>query len=130
VRRLIAICPGFAQAWQAHLDWWEGEPAGDYNDVGALAQWVVERIGAGELDCLPALFQDVEAILEDASDELRNLLLVGFLEDVQNVAANTGVDPDVVLPFLGPESRKGWFDLIKFWHGPDGSGWVGRRPDS
>jgi len=130
VRRLVRVCPGFAEAWRKHLDWWGGEPAGEYNDLGELAEWVVKQITAGELDCFPALFSEVEVLLDGASDELNILLVVGFLEDLQNIAVNTGADPDVVLSFLGRESRKGWFELIKMRHGPDGFGWVGQKGDS
>jgi hypothetical protein len=129
VERLVAVCSGFNDAWQAHRDWWKGEPAGDYNDLGALAQWVVDRMAAGEHDCFATLFSELEALLSNASPKLRDLLVVGFLEDIQNVSTNRGIDPDVVLPFLGRESRRGWFDLIRLWHGPDGTGWPGQKHD-
>jgi hypothetical protein len=127
VRRLVEVCPGFTEAWRVHLESWKGKPAGEYNDLGALADWVVKQIATGEMDCFPQLFREVEELLLGATEELRDLLVIGFLEDLQNVSVNNDVDPDVILSFLGRESRKGWFDLIKFWHGPDASGWVGQK---
>ena len=129
MRRLVASCPGFNDAWQAHVRYWEGEPAGEYNDLGEMAEWLVEQMAAQKLDCFPALFGEVEAMLENSSPELRDLLVVGLLEDIQNASTNTNVDPDIALAFLGPQSRKGWFELIRMWHGPDASGWVGRKSD-
>jgi hypothetical protein len=129
VERLVAACSGFKDAWQAHREQWKGEPAGDYNDLGVLAQWVVDRMAAGDHDCFAMLFSELEALLSNASPELRDLLVVGFLEDIQNVSTNRDIDPDVVLPFLGRESRRGWFDLIRLWHGPDGTGWSGQKHD-
>jgi hypothetical protein len=129
VRRLVSVCPAFNDAWQAHLRYWEGEPAGEYNDLGALALWLVDQMDARRLECFPALFGEVEVLLGKASPELRDLLVVGLLEDIQNVSTNRGVDPDVALSFLGPQSRGGWFELIRMWHGPDGSGWVGQKTD-
>ncbi len=129
VRRLVAACPSFDKAWQAHLAWWKGEPAGEYNDLGALAEWVVDQMAEGHLGCFDTLFNEVELLLTGANAELRNLLVIGFLEDIQNIAANRETDPDIVLPFLGPETRKGWFELINMWHGPGGEGWPGRKDD-
>ena len=130
VRRLVTACPGFSDAWQAHLQWWEGEPAGEYNDLGELAQWIVGRMAEGDVECFSTLFTEVEALLRDASTEIRNLLVIGLLEDIQNVAVNGSLDPDLILPYLGPESRKGWFELIEMWHGPGGAGWPGKKQDS
>lgn len=130
VRRLVEACTGFADAWHAHVEWWEGEPAGEYNDLGELAQWVVERMGDKDFECFSTLFNEVETLLTDASIELRTLLVIGFLEDIQNLAANRQIDPDMVLPFLGPEARRGWFELIRMWHGPHGEGWPGQRHET
>jgi hypothetical protein len=130
VRRLVGICPDFRDAWEAHLDYWNGEPAGEYNDLGALAQWLVDRMEAQNTSCFPALFKDFEDLLASSDANRRDLLVVGFLEDVQNVSSNRKVNPDVVLPFLGPESRKGWFELVRSWHGQDGAGWTGQKHDS
>lgn len=130
VNRLVAACPDFDGAWQDHLEYWKGEPAGEYFDLGALAQWIVDQVAAQRLDCFEALFNELEILLGGASDELRDLLVVGFLEGLQNVAANRGIDPDVALRFLGPESRRGWFQLITMWHGPDGTGWVGQKREN
>jgi len=126
-RRLVAVCPEFSQAWRKHLDWWDGEPAGEYNDVAALAHWIVEQMAANNLDCFPALFGEVETTLEAAGPRLRDLLVVGLLEDIQNISAHGAADPDIALAFLGPESRMGWFELIRSWHGADGTGWAGQK---
>lgn len=127
VSRLVGTCPDFKDAWRAHLDYWNGEPAGEYIDLGALAQWVVDRMDSNDAGCFPALFKELEELLAPAGAELRDLLVVGLLEDIQNVSANRKVNPDLVLPYLGPESRKGWFELIRSWHGPGGAGWPGQK---
>lgn len=129
VARLIRVCPGFKDRWEAHVVQWERQPAGYYNDLGALAHWVVDRMAVSDLACLPELFREFEAILDGANEDTRDLLVVGFLEDLQNIAANREIEPDLVLPFLGPLSRAGWFELIASWHGPEGSGWPGQKKD-
>jgi hypothetical protein len=92
-----------------------------------LANWLVDEMSAGRLDGFSDIFREVEALLAEADEEIRDLLVVGILEDIQNIATNRNVDPDLVLPFLGPESRKGWFHLIRYWHEPAGEGWPGQR---
>lgn len=44
VERLVAACSGFKDAWQAHREQSKGERAVDYNDLGVLAQRVVDRM--------------------------------------------------------------------------------------
>jgi hypothetical protein len=39
--------------------------------------------------------------------------VIGLLEDIQNVSKDDHVDPDFALSYLGPESRKEWFFLIR-----------------
>src|ERR1039457_6616925 len=127
--RLVAACSGFEETWLQRRAEWGSEQGGHYNDLGALAVWLVDRMAARQLDCFDHLFDELEALLADPSAELRELLVVGFLEDIQNVASNHRVDPDIVLPFLGPEARKGWFELIRMWHGDAGAGWPGQTED-
>ena len=130
VDRLVAVCTGFHETWLQRRDSWGSEQGGHYNDLGALATWMVDQMEARKVGCFDELFDELETLLEDPSAELRDLLVVGFLEDLQNVATNRHVDPDIVLPFLGPQARKGWFELIRMWHGDTGSGWPGRRDDA
>jgi hypothetical protein len=129
VQRLVAACPGFAETWNKHRANWGLERAGDYNDLGVLALWLVDQMAGGRLDCFPELFGELELLLAAASEEVRDLLVVGFLEDLQNIAANRQIDPDLALNFLGTESRRGWFELIRSWHGPTGTGWPGQRAE-
>ena len=83
----------------------------------------------GKLDCFSALFDEVERSLTAADSEVRDMLVIGLLEDIQNISTWGKIDPDIGLPFLGPESRKGWFELIRMWHGRPGDGWPGQKED-
>jgi hypothetical protein len=116
VERLVAICPGFAPHWLRYLSSWEGTPSGEYNHMGALAEWVVSCMAIGELDCFSMLFEEVESLLVGASTDVRNVLVIGLLEDIQYMSVDRRVGPDIALRFLGPESRKEWFDLVRTVH--------------
>lgn len=113
VRRLIAVCPEFAPHWLQYLDSWEGNPSGEYNDMSALADWVVNRMAVGALDCFARLFDEVESLLVGSTTDVRNVIVIGLLEDIQNMSRDLGIDPDIALRYLGPESRKEWFFLIR-----------------
>jgi hypothetical protein len=113
VRRLVAVCPDFAPHWLQYLDSWEGKQSGEYNDMSALGEWVVNRMAAGILECMAELFDEVESLLVGASTEVRNVIVIGLLEDIQNMSRDLRVDPDIALSFLGPKSRKEWFLLIR-----------------
>ena len=96
--------------------------AGEYVRISVLAEWVVDRVAVGEGACLTELFNEVEAIMEVASDDVENLIVIGLLEDIQLYALGKlspkpdTLDPDVVLRLLGPLSRKAWFDMIaRYW---------------
>jgi hypothetical protein len=97
----------------AYLDSWEGKPSGEYNDISVLADWIVGRMAAGVTDCFPEVFDEVESLLVGATSEVRNVIVIGLLEDIQNVSKDQHVDPDIALSYLGPESRKEWFFLIR-----------------
>ena len=133
--RLILICPGFQHIWQRHLDWSDGKRFGEYVDLGILAEWVVDQMIAGQVDCFSSLFAEVETLLQDASSDVRNLLVIGLLEDIQLwVIGKYGskaseVDPDQLLPFLGNETRKEWFGLVRYWDHWEPGKWTGKRED-
>ena len=41
--RLVASFPGFRPRWERHLQLWNGEPAGGFNDMAEFVHFVVLR---------------------------------------------------------------------------------------
>jgi hypothetical protein len=119
--RLVAVCPGFAPYWLEYLDSTERVPTGEFNDISALAAWVIDRMAIGNFDCFAELFQEAENLLATGTTEVRDLVVIGLLEDIQYGTIDRRVDPDIALRFLGPESRKEWFFLVRHLH-PDWPG--------
>jgi hypothetical protein len=116
--RLIADFPDFRPRWEKHLDFWKGEPAGSYNDIVQFAHFIAEDLYAkGKIADLQHAFDLVEHWLANGSQNLRDLIAVGFLEDLQNVASWQEFGKEVFIPFLGPESRKAWNEIEKIWVG-------------
>jgi hypothetical protein len=119
LQRMITRCPGFEAAWN------EGvasriETAGQYNELAALAKWTVQSIGISERDCLMPVFAEVEHILESGVDaEVREMVVVGFLEEVLHLCREEGIDESRVASVLGPVTSGTWSELIRRLSGTD-----------
>jgi hypothetical protein len=122
VERLRAAARTIAPAWDAHLLQWHGEPAGFYNDVSVIAHHVVGLLGKGEVHEVRAVFAAVEQMLSNRlSDAAQDVLVVGFLEDVQNVTSHSDspTGSSAFVPLLGPATRAAWSKLHDSWGSRD-----------
>jgi hypothetical protein len=117
--RLVAEFPGFRPRWEKHLEYWEGKPpAGNYNDIAQFAHFVLKDLFLdGKNDEVQRAFDLMEYSLKDGSKSLQDLIVIGFFEDVQNLALGQGLALDSFVTFLGPKSREAWDELEKFWAG-------------
>ena len=116
--RLIAEFPGFRPRWEKHLEVWQGEPAGSYNDIAEFAHFVVQDLYPdGYTADLQRAFALMEHWLVNGNRNLRELIAIGFLEDVQNVASWRAFGKEAFVPFLGPQCRKAWDEIEKTWAG-------------
>ena len=62
-------------------------------------------------------FDLMEHWLKNGHVNVRELVVVGFLEDLQNLASQQPFGKEAFIPFLGPKSREAWDDLERFWAG-------------
>ncbi len=124
LQRLIFVCPDYLDRWRGkrandHVD--DIEPRLEYMEAGDVADWVVERMVAKDHACMAELFAVVEELLLTGSDEVQMLIKIGFLEAIQfglGEAADDGVEPDDLLHYFGPQTRKEWFDLLSWLNRP------------
>jgi len=63
------------------------------------------------------LFDMMEDWLKNGSNGVQELVVVGFFEDLQNLASQQTFGKEAFVPFLGPESREEWDELERFWAG-------------
>jgi hypothetical protein len=120
--RLIAEFPGFRTRWERHLEFWEGEPAGDYNDITEFVHFVViDLYPSGKIEEVQHAFDLMEYWLKNGSKGVRDLIVIGFLEDLQNLASRQPFSKEAFIRFLGPTSREAWDELERFWAGNPGS---------
>lgn len=116
--RLVAACPSFTLKWEEHKrEYFDEEDYLPYVALGEFNSHVVELYIEGATQELPSVFEEVERLHLEGDAYVKEAATVGFLEGVQNVIGNRGLNADVFLPFLGPESRKWWDQLNKFWAG-------------
>lgn len=90
---------------------------GPYSIVAELAGHLVARAEANSRAGFSDVFGAVEDGLRDATSDTRDLLIVGFLEDLQNISLNRGVPLESWLQWLGPETRSSWTVVERFWAG-------------
>ena len=90
---------------------------GHYIVLAELANHLVDKKRAGQTDGFDDLFNVVETLLGGASPDARDLIIVGFLEDIQNVWLNAGGDLASWTRWLGSSTASAWAALIKMWSG-------------
>ena len=118
VRRLVSAAGSIGPDWERHREDWDGTRAGFYNDVAVVARQVVALMAAGNRAELAEVFAEVESLLrQDLSRDANNLLIVGFLEDVQTITSHdeVGVASSAFAPFLGPTTLTAWVEVHGFW---------------
>jgi hypothetical protein len=82
-----------------------------------LANLLVARIRNQEISGFDNVFAKVEHHLIWNSAEIRQWLIVNFLETLKNVAIWADVDYEVFEQWLGPETYVAWRWLEKRWRG-------------
>lgn len=114
---MLKACPSVKDAWQEHLKFWEGKKAGDYNDIAVFAHHIVECYVQNKTKEIDDAFETIEQLIKDGSEEIRSIVVVGFIEDLQNIASHDDFGYKVFEPYLRPASRQGWNDIIEQWKG-------------
>ena len=113
--RLVVEFPGFRPRWEKHIESWEGKPAGYYNDITEFVHFIVRDLyPSGKIEEVQHAFDLMEYLLKNGNHGVRELVQIGFLEDLQNLASGQAFGKEAFVPFLGPKSREAWDELEKF----------------
>jgi hypothetical protein len=83
----------------------------------AVAQRLVERFQSQQVEGFDLIFSRVEERIIWSSPDLRQWLIVNFLEVLKNVSTWADLDYQVFEQWLGPESHVAWRWLEKRWQG-------------
>ena len=114
---LLEACPGFRSTWEAHLDYWNGEEPGAFNDAAEFARYLVECYERSDTSEFSVAFATIERILNEGDQEARDVAAIGVIEDLQTIGSNHSCGSDVFIEWLGPTSRVAWAQIEKMWEG-------------
>ena len=112
---LLSACPSFAEPWQRYVEAPGYEEDLLYLHLNEFASHVVTLLKAGETRELDAVFAMVETLHKDGDRSVCEAATIGILEGVQNIAEDTGFDPESFVPYLRAESASWWRRLNDFW---------------
>lgn len=116
--RLLREFPEFEPRWNRHLLEWNDKPAGDYNDISVFVKFVVDDLyPANQIPRLQRVFDLMEEWLAGGSQAVQELIVLGFFEDLQNIASWRPFGREAFIPFLGKNSRSEWEAIEKVWAG-------------
>lgn len=114
---------GFKEKWGKYIDETYDDYAKerlDYVDIAEISRNICDRISARQTNDFDKFFDNLELILNNCNSDLENLMIVGFIEGIQNIGGGqkinywTGFDK-----WLRPTTKKHWDDLIYSWEGAD-----------
>lgn len=105
-RSLIEVAPGFVSSSED-----------DSEVLQHMASWMVESAKAGETEPFAAIFEIVEHYIIFEGEEVKNLLIVGLLENLKNLSSWQDLDYAIFEQWLGPETHVAWRWLEKKWQG-------------
>ena len=112
----LEACASFTEKWKEYRAFADDEDL-LYVALGEFAHHVVELYQANRTDEFPAVIEIIEKLHLEGDAYVREAATIGMLEGIQNVAGNSGVNPEEFARYLKPESAKWWRQLNNFWKG-------------
>ena len=110
-------CLNIKKDWSEHLDFWEGEEAGGYNDISVIVHYVVKNYEHGKTEDFEEIFKTVENAVNSNNKETSGLAVVGFLEGILFVGSHKDIRIENYKKWLGKESLKSITELENFFDG-------------
>lgn len=115
---VLAACPAFRTRWDKHREFWQGQEAGIYNDLGEFAVFIVDdSYASGDIASVDAAFALIERFFAEGNQEVRDATGIGFLEDVRNLSSWRSFGTDPFAERLAPISRTAWAESEETWRG-------------
>jgi hypothetical protein len=112
--RIAAANDEVRRQWEAEVDSngiGHDEP---YNAIAVLARVLFDQSTEHGLE-VGDVFAAIEQELGAADGKARNLLIVGLLEDLQNLSLSRGRDLDTWVHRMGPATLAGWRMVERLW---------------
>lgn len=115
---ILSADPSFRPRWiEFTAEWSDQADPPLYLALADLARHVVECLKAQRTEKLDAIFAVVELWLTEGDAYVREAATTGMLESLQNMLGGNDRPSSAVEAWLGPESRRWWDKLDRFWSG-------------
>ncbi|PIE47240.1 MAG: hypothetical protein CSA42_04655 [Gammaproteobacteria bacterium] len=92
--------------WQQHLDFWEGEEAGYYNDVYVIVDYIISKYKASDFKDFEKIAQVIEMGVTSDNHETSELAIIGVLEGMLFMGSHDGIRVENFKGFLGKVSYR------------------------
>lgn len=119
---MLDASPSFRPIWDEFVAEWvpslEEDGQNDlpeYLALSELANHLIKRLEAGETQEFPAVFAVVENWINNGDAYVSEAAVVGLLEDLSSEVRYKTAKPVAFVPWMGPQSRKWWAEVIDFW---------------
>ena len=125
---MLAADPSFRPRWEEFVSEWADERERPlYLALGSLAEHLLERLGRGDTEGFDRIFAVVERWHTEGDCYVSEAASIGLLESLQNQSGGNdkkfsrrdGVSSAAVEPWLGPETKRWWDKLYRYWEGDD-----------
>jgi hypothetical protein len=117
---LVREFPAFREHWDEHIRYWNGQSPGMYLDMAEFVHFVVDDLFANDrIADLRRAFEIMERWLIGDDKAVGDIVLLGFLETLQNYASWRPFGNAIFVQFLGEQSRAEWNGLNRVWAGKD-----------
>lgn len=112
---LLREFPQFHGRMEEHLRRWGRDEAQCFG-MPVFAHFVIDELYEPDnYERVHAAFGQMEKFLRDGSQEVRELIGLGFLETLHNVASWKSYGSEAFVRFLGPETGRVWAELEALW---------------
>jgi hypothetical protein len=110
IERFERLLPGGVEVDADYLDL-------SYIRGARVANRVADDAVAGRTDYFETLFAHIEDVLGWATLDLREFIIVGVIEDIQNAILNRGSKLNDWHRWLGPRTLEAWDIVDRYWRG-------------
>lgn len=108
--------------WSAYLRKRYMDPSDErlyYFDMMEISAMIVKRFQKKRAKTLQQFFKQVDMLLQKGDFEIRNLLLAGLIEGIQQICVYNNVDMRYDFDaWLLPHTKKNWDELAYGFYGP------------
>ena len=94
VDNLKNACSDIGPQWQDHLDFWEDEEPGYYNEISVIVHYIMNKHKASDFRDFEDIAKIIDLGLKSKHDETSELALIGVLEGILFVGSHDDIRPE------------------------------------